>query len=279
MPNQHRQPTANKLHVTTKQRDNWGWKARIGVLVVSSEAVPEAEWWAMTPPDVSIHAARVTAGAPWARWQDGEASVVLEADVERAMRQFSDMHLAAIVIGHSSSSIVGGSGWDAAVVDKLSEYVASSTVVTTNGLDCQQALRSSGVVRPWLVFPAWFGDQLLVDGVNYFSNHGFRPAGKMRFDPGRKWRDLPPSELYPEGMGFDQDIEALYRQIRTSCPSSADGVLIAGTGLRCVGIIEALEQDLGRPVIAANQASLWHCLRLAGVRTPVKGYGDLLNSY
>ena len=52
--------------------------------------------------------------------------------------------------------------------------------------------------------------------------------------------------------------------------------MIAGTGFRCVAILEALEQDLQRPVISANQASLWHCLRVAGVRTPVEGYGKLL---
>ena len=45
------------------------------------------------------------------------------------------------------------------------------------------------------------------------------------------------------------------------------------TGLRCVGLLEALEQDLQRPVMSANQASLWHCLRLSGVNTPVNGYG------
>ena len=57
---------------------------------------------------------------------------------------------------------------------------------------------------------------------------------------------------------------------------SRDGVLIAGTGFRCVGILDALERDLQRPVVSANQASLWHCLRLSGVRTPVGGYGNLL---
>jgi len=43
-----------------------------------------------------------------------------------------------------------------------------------------------------------------------------------------------------------------------------------------VAILDALEQDLGRPVISANQASLWHCLRLSGVKGPVPGYGNLL---
>ncbi|MEM9574576.1 MAG: hypothetical protein AAF870_05025, partial [Pseudomonadota bacterium] len=92
----------------------------------------------------------------------------------------------------------------------------------------------------------------------------------------RNWRDLPPNQLYPEGMGFEQDVEALYRQVRAACPSEADGVLIIGTGFRCVGILQSLEQDLGKPVVAANQASLWHCLRLSGIHAPVSGYGRLL---
>ena len=44
--------------------DNWGWKARIGMFIVGSEAVPEAEWWAMMPPHTSVHAARVSAPPP-----------------------------------------------------------------------------------------------------------------------------------------------------------------------------------------------------------------------
>jgi maleate isomerase len=79
-------------------------------------------------------------------------------------------------------------------------------------------------------------------------------------------------------MGFEQEVEPLYAQIKAACPAEADGVLIAGTGFRCVGILEALEQDLRRPVVSANQASLWHCLRLSGVHAPVAGYGSLLRS-
>ncbi len=262
--------------MTTMQPDNWGWSARIGMFIVSNEAVPEAEWWAMTPAGISIHAARITASSPWAKWNDSREAVVLEEDLERGARQFASMQLSAVVIGHSSSSIVGGDGWDAAVVEQLSGLLNSDTVVTTNGRDCQAALRHSNVSRPFLVFPAWFGDQLLEAGVAYFEDRGFDPAGHMRVDPGPGWRDLPPAELYPQGMGFAQDVESLYRQIRKACPEDADGVLIAGTGLRCVGIVDALEQDLKKPVVSANQASLWHCMRLTGVRASSAGYGSLL---
>lgn len=258
------------------QRDNWGWQARIGMFIVGNEAVPEAEWWAMVPAHVSVHAARVTARAPWARWNDDRSLVVLEDDLLRGCRQFAAMRLSAVVLGHSSSSILGGPGWDEAVVAALARELGEEVAVTTNGLDCLAALRASGVTRPFLVLPPWFNDDTAAAGVRYWSDRGIAPVGHLRYDPGRKWRDVPPGELYRLGMGFEQEIEPLYQQVRASCPLDADGVLIAGTGFRCVGILDALEQDLQRPVVSANQASLWHSLRLSGVRTPVSGYGNLL---
>src|SRR5215218_6659311 len=121
------------------------------MFIVGNEAVPEAEWWAMAPPGVSIHAARVTARAPWARWRDDRSGVDAEDDLLRGTRQFAAMRLAAVTVGHSSSSILGGKGWDAATVASLSPVVGAGTVVTTNGLDTQAALRASGVKRPFLV--------------------------------------------------------------------------------------------------------------------------------
>jgi maleate isomerase len=88
--------------------DNWGWRGRIGLFIVGNEAVPEAEWWAMAPPGVSVHAARVTARAPWARWRDDGKIVEPEDDLLRGCRQFAAMRLAAVVVAHSSSSIIGG---------------------------------------------------------------------------------------------------------------------------------------------------------------------------
>jgi len=255
--------------------DNWGWQARIGMFIVGSEAVPEAEWWAMLPPNVTVHAARVTARAPWARWRQDRSGVELEDDLARGARQFAAMRLSAVVIGHSSSSIVGGKGWDEAVVRELSALLRPDVAVTTNCLDGFAALRASGVRHPFLVVPPWFDDATVAAALRYYADHGFETAGHLRYDPGRKWRDVPPADLYPQGMGFEQEVEPLYAQIRAACPAIADGVLIAGTGFRCVAILDALERDLKRPVLSANQVSLWHCLRLAGVHAQVTGYGNL----
>ena len=258
------------------QNDNWGWRARIGMFIVGNEAVPEAEWWAMAPPGVSVHAARVSAAAPWATGWADRSGVDLAEDVVRGCRQFAAMRLTAVVLGHSSSSILGGKGWDEAVVAAMTPLLGAGAFVTTNGLDCVAALAAVGARRPFLVLPPWFGDGIVAAALRYYAEQGVNLAGHMRYDPGRKWRDLPPGELYPQGMGFEQEIEPLYAQIRAACPPDADGVLIAGTGFRCVGTLEALEGDLGRPVISANQASLWRCLRESGVRDAVDGYGRLL---
>ena len=190
------------------------------------------------------------------------------------------MRLSAVTVGHSSSSILGGKSWDTATVSALAKELGQKSdkepFVTTNGLDTLAALGASKVKRPFLVLPPWFPDDTVKAAVRYYTDHGLAPAAFHRFDPGRKWRDLPPQDLVGQGAGFEQEVEPLYAQIRAACAAEADGILIAGTGFRCVAILETLEQDLKRPVISANQASLWHCLRLSGVKTPVPGYGGLL---
>jgi maleate isomerase len=259
------------------QKDNWGSRARIGLFIVGNEAVPEAEWWAMTPPGVSVHAARVTARAPWASWRTDRSGVDLADDLMRGARQFAAMRLSAVTLGHTSSSVIGGKGWDDAVIKSISALVGAGTIVTTNGLDTMAALKAAGVARPFLVLPAWFGEDFVKTALDYYAAHGVQPAGGLRYDPGPRWRDLPPGELTGRGMHLEQEIEPLYQQICAACPKEADGVLIGGTGFRCVGILDALEQELKRPAISANQASLWHCLRLSGVRDGVTGYGSLMS--
>jgi maleate isomerase len=82
--------------------------------------------------------------------------------------------------------------------------------------------------------------------------------------------------MYPRGLGFAQDVGALYQQIVKADLGHADAILICGTGFRSVSIIEDLEEKRGLPVVTANQASLWNCLRLSGVNDKILGYGRLL---
>ena len=68
----------------------------------------------------------------------------------------------------------------------------------------------------------------------------------------------------------------IYRMIRAVDRPDADAVFISCTDFRGVETIRALEQDLGKPVFTSNQVTLWAMLRLAGVKLPIHGYGQLL---
>ena len=259
------------------RNDNWGDRARIGIFIVGIEAVPEAEWYAMAPPGVSIHAVRVVAPTPWAAWRPDRSGVELSSDLQRGCTQFAAMRLSAVVVGHTSSSVAGGEGWDDAVIAAIRTEIGQAPAVTTNGFDTAAALEEVGSRQPFMVFPPWYGEATVLDAVGYYSKLGFNAAGHMRYAPGGDWAEIPPSQLYANGMAVAQEIEPLFDQIVGNCPASADCVLIPGTGFRCAGIIDALEGALGRPVVTANQASLWRCLRLSGVADRIEGYGALFS--
>ena len=257
------------------QRDNWGTEARFGLFIVGAEAVPEAEWWAMAPRGVSIHAARITEPTPWAPWTADRSGVDLSPDLTRGAAQFATLRPHAVTIAHSSSSVVGGAGWDDAATARLAAALPPGTHVTTNGADCRLALRASGVARPCLVVPPWFGEATASAVTAYFTGEGLTPAATLRTALEPRWQATPPDRLYAEGMHLTQRADRLRDQIAAECPAEADGVLIVGTGVRCVAIIAELETTLGRPVVTANQAGLWRCLRLTGVTAAPQGYGAL----
>jgi maleate cis-trans isomerase len=55
----------------------------------------------------------------------------------------------------------------------------------------------------------------------------------------------------------------------------ADAVLLPDTALHTMAWLDDLEKRLGKPVLTANQVSIWQGLRLAGDRTARRGLGRL----
>lgn len=60
---------------------------------------------------------------------------------------------------------------------------------------------------------------------------------------------------------------------------AADGLLLCGGAARSFKILEALEQDIGKPVTSSNQAGLWKVLNMVNVRERIHGYGQLLEMF
>jgi maleate isomerase len=81
--------------------------------------------------------------------------------------------------------------------------------------------------------------------------------------------------MTPARENTEVNPEETYEWVRSHVPSNADGVFIAGNGFRTIGVIAALEEDLGRPVLTGNQVAFWYALRLVGVGVEVANYGQI----
>lgn len=62
---------------------------------------------------------------------------------------------------------------------------------------------------------------------------------------------------------------------RLTADPSIEALFISCTALRSAGLVERVEDCIGRPVVASNQALSWDCLRLAGDTRLVPGAGQL----
>jgi maleate isomerase len=49
-----------------------------------------------------------------------------------------------------------------------------------------------------------------------------------------------------------------------------------GTGLPVVHLIDELEGNFDKPVVACNAALYWQALRETGIADPIRGFGRLL---
>ncbi|WP_020665077.1 maleate cis-trans isomerase family protein [Amycolatopsis benzoatilytica] len=58
----------------------------------------------------------------------------------------------------------------------------------------------------------------------------------------------------------------------------ADAVLVPDTAMRTLGEITAIEEKLGKPVLTANQVTVWEGLRLTGATRLVRSLGALFRT-
>jgi maleate isomerase len=248
------------------QPDGWG-QTRIGILTPHADVVPESEFGALAPDGISIHAMRVPFGA----YKPGGAMDRTLTDdpvrafaepplVDDAAELLAAAPLHAIVYGFTSSSYVRGAGDDAALKIRLELRTRGIPVIVPCAA-AVTALTALAAKRLALINPPWFSAEMDVQGARYFQSQGFEVVHNG-----------------PAGLPSDQQAirpSQLYEWVRTHTPESVDAVFIGGNGFRAIGVINALEEALGRPVLTANQVAFWHALRLSDSRMPIVGYGQI----
>jgi maleate cis-trans isomerase len=74
------------------------------------------------------------------------------------------------------------------------------------------------------------------------------------------------------------DAEDVYGFLASSDCADADALVVPDTALFTLRHVDRLERALGKAVITANQATMWHALQLAGVPRFPRQFGRLMNS-
>jgi maleate isomerase len=182
--------------------------------------------------------------------------------VDDAAELLAAAPLHAVAYCFTSSSYVRGPADDAVLKARLEARTRGIPIVVPCA-SAVVALRVLGIQRLALIDPPWVSVELDQQGAEYFQKQGLEvvyngvaglPADQRAIHPGQ-----------------------LYEWVRSHTPDSAEAVFIGGNGFRAIGAIQALETDLARPVLTANQAAFWHALRLSGARLPIAGYGRIFD--
>jgi maleate isomerase len=250
------------------RRDGWEATVRIGVLTPHADVGPESELQAMAPPGVAIHASRVPFGA-MAAGGVMDPTIPLAPvrefaqppHVDNAAELLAAAPLGAIAYGFTSSAYVIGVEGEAEMIARLQQRTRDIPVVAACKASVE-GLRVLAARRITLVDPPWFDTELNTLGRRYYESAGFEVVHSA-----------------PCGLPSDQakitpaDVHAW---VSEHVSTEADAIVIGGNGFRAVGAIGALEEDLGRPVVTANQALLWAALRVADADPgSVTDYGRL----
>jgi maleate cis-trans isomerase len=240
----------------------FGWRARIGVLVPPGNPTVEPEFYLMAPAGVTMHFARLqgfeSAGAPGAATGMNARTLAYLHELPGPAKALGSVNPAVVILAHTASSYATGLANEPQLIDRLASLTGTTAI--TAACAVLAALQHLGVKKLALATP--YPEAISAKSRAFWEEAGFDIVGYHRL------ADV--ENIYAENE------QRAYQLARQANSPDAEAVFLSGTGLPTVTVLETLEQDLGKPVISSNQASLWRALRLAGVRQAMAGFGSLL---
>ena len=232
-----------------------GWRASLGLIVLRSDETMEGEFRRMLDlPGVAFHCARIECAAEISP----QSLAAMRADLPRAAALLPSTGLAAVGFGCTSGATVIGEDETARLIRTAHPSARVGNPLTA----AKTALRTLGVRR--LAFVTPYAPAVSAAMRAALEGAGMTVAGFGSFEEAD---DRRVARVTPESC-----LKAI---ITTARLAECDGVFVACTNLRALGVIAAAERTLGMPVVSSNQALAWHLLRLAGIPDAPEGFGML----
>lgn len=227
------------------------WQAGIGVIAPYDFAL-DRELWRWTPDDVSLHLTRL----PYVRVPvtvDQAAALSKGKSVTRAVRALLAPEPLAVGYACASGSFVHGAAGERELHRTMLAAGAPAAVTTSGALI--RALRTLGANRIAVVTP--YVDSVTDRLLGYLAEHDVAVTSSV-------------------GLGLLSHIwKVTYAEVAHAVHEAdrpeAQAVYISCTNVLTYDIIAPLERELGKPVIAANQVTMWDLLRAADRRAVADG--------
>jgi maleate isomerase len=229
---------------------------RFGLLTPSSNTTQEPEFSAALPPTISLHTGRVAYRVITPAEQD---RCVLELESES--RKLADAEVD--VFAATAPTLAKGKGYDRELIKRMED--ASGRPATTAATAFVDALNRLGVTK--IAIGAPWSKTMDRPMVEFMDASGF-------------------NVVHSEVAGIVASIElgrvgpeTAYDLARRTDRPEAQAIVIPGGNWPSMPVVERLENELGKPVLANNAVSLWAGLRLLKRGDGILGYGRLLRDH
>ncbi len=241
--------------VNVRYEQGLHYRAHIGYVLIPNDDLVEEEMFRLAPPGVGVHFSRV----PGVDACTAEALMAMEKELSDAASRFVfEAGLDVVCFACTSGSALIG---EERVMAELSRGVpnARPTSMISAVIKALRIFQAKRIVvaTPYL-------DEINVREEKYLREQGFDVLDIQGMNI------LSGADMYRVAPDFIQEYA---RQIDRP---DAEAILISCGGIRSLEIVDALEQQVGKPVVTSNQATFWDTMRLAGIKDKINGYGQLL---
>ncbi len=235
---------------------DYGARARIGLMVPSGNAICEAELHAMLPPGVVALITRLELRGS----SEAELAKMLNR-LEEAAGLLADARPALLGF-HCTAVSTFAPDRAAEIPARITKASGLPAVTTADAI--LAALGALGAKRILLTTP--YIAAVHEREIAFLAAHGCTVMGGdlMGINTNAEMAQIPPEAIAAQARGAAR------------AAPGADACFISCTAIRSAGVIEALEAELGMPVITSNQVMAWHVLRCLGLQDQPQGFGRLM---
>lgn len=228
-------------------------RTRIGLIIPSGNRMTEPQFNQYAPPGTGIYITRLRMTGQWRK-----PLSELKKSLTEAAEALSDTKPHLIVFHCTANSMENGIAHEASLVETIQSASGCPTITTAQAI--REAFAHFGIKKLVLVSP--YVKQTNEHEVQYLTEAGF-------------------TVLHELGLGLDSEgysavgPEEWISVVKDNTRPDADGYFLSCTNTRMIEAIDRLEQDLGKPVISSNQATLWACLKKLGIAHSDRRLGRL----